>query len=270
MRRRDRGGLMHTVAGHARTWRFQCTILHRLGRVAPGQGPAVTRNRGRQGLSSIRSPKHNMCYCWSTHNNAGREDPARAGRRAHHRRGSVADPALTATRSEAVGGRARGHRPHPAQKYQCDLRRELRRPVARQSTHPGNGHQGDLMRATCATVDELERVRAARVEVARLSTLRYREKLTSEQQAIVKTKIAELVATLPAADPPRGPRTRSTRSGASRTGRSSRTTRSTTHWRQRCARWSAQYGAREALGDRGRPHAGRPDHPRRAREHGSK
>lgn len=56
------------------------------------------------------------------------------------------------------------------------------------------------MRAKCATVDELERIRATRVEVARLSTLRYREKLTNEQQGIVKTKITELVATLPEAD----------------------------------------------------------------------
>jgi hypothetical protein len=49
-------------------------------------------------------------------------------------------------------------------------------------------------------VDETERVRATRVEVSRLSALRYRERLNEDQQAIVEREIAELVATLPQVD----------------------------------------------------------------------
>jgi hypothetical protein len=56
------------------------------------------------------------------------------------------------------------------------------------------------MTAGCVTVDELERVRATRVEVSRLSLQRFREQLTDEQREIIEGQISGLVATLPQAD----------------------------------------------------------------------
>lgn len=51
-----------------------------------------------------------------------------------------------------------------------------------------------------ATVDEAERVRATRVEVARLLALPYREKLTPNEQEIRDDLLAKHIATLPLAD----------------------------------------------------------------------
>jgi hypothetical protein len=49
-------------------------------------------------------------------------------------------------------------------------------------------------------VDERERVRATRVEVARLIALPYREKLTANEQEIRDDLLAKHIATLPLAD----------------------------------------------------------------------
>lgn len=56
------------------------------------------------------------------------------------------------------------------------------------------------MSGGCATVDEVARIRATRAEIARLTAMRYREKLSPEQQDSIENRIAAHVATLPDAD----------------------------------------------------------------------